>query len=75
MTKSLNGGPLIRQRQLGSIVELKPFFETATTHAFVHSSNQTQAINFNQSQNMLSATNLKHFESAVHEDFLDGWTE
>ena len=75
MTKSLIGGPLIRQKQLHSILELKPFFETVTTHAFVHNSNQTQTISFSQSQNLLSATNLKLFESAVHEDFLDGWIE
>jgi hypothetical protein len=67
------GGPIIKQKQIQTIVELKPFFELVTTHAFVHNSNQTQAVTQSQSQNLLSTTNLKLFEACVHEDFLDGW--
>ena len=66
-------GPLIRQRQIQSLVELKPFFEIITAHTFVHGSNQNQIQQ--QSNNNGSNSNLKHFESTVHEDFLDGWTQ
>ncbi len=66
-------GPMIRQRQMQSLVELKPFFEIITTHSFVHSSNQNQMQQQSNSNQQLAI--LKLFESTVHEDFLDGWTQ
>jgi hypothetical protein len=71
--KTTTIGPLIRQRQIQSLVELKPFFEIITTHSFVHSSNQNQMQQQSNSNQQL--TILKLFESTVHEDFLDGWTQ
>jgi hypothetical protein len=74
-------GPLIRQRQIQSLVDLKPFFEIITTHTFVHNSNQNQmqqqpnASSHQQQSQSLSSSNMRLFEANVHEDFLDGWSQ
>lgn len=74
----LANGPLIRQRLINALADLKPFFDTVTTHAFVHNSSQSNLINnhqYQQTQNLLTSTNLRLFEANVHEDFLEGWTQ
>lgn len=73
----LSNGPLIRQRQINQLVDLKPFFDMVTSHAFVHNSAQSNLINnyqYQQTQNLLTSTNLRLFEATVHEDFLEGWS-
>ncbi len=74
----LANGPLIRSRLVTNLVDLKPFFDVVTTHAFVHSSISSNLINnqqYQQTQNLLTSTNLRLFEAHAHEDFLDGWSQ
>jgi hypothetical protein len=58
----LSTGPLIRLRRIQSLVELKPFIEMVTTHAFVHNqvnqvSQMTQAQSYFTGNNLINNNN------------------
>jgi hypothetical protein len=62
--KPIIGSPIIKQRQIQILAELKPFFDTVTSQSFSNNS-ITNLTNINQ---------LKLYEQTVHEDFNEGWT-
>jgi hypothetical protein len=57
-------GPIIKQRTIQSISELKPFFQIVTASNFVNNPNQNSLL-----------SSMKLYEASVHEDFLEGWIE
>jgi len=59
-------------RQIQSLLELRPFFETVNTQEFVLNTNQGQ-INQQYNSNQQNNFYLRQFEVNVHNDFLDDW--
>jgi hypothetical protein len=75
-------GPIIKQRTIQSISELRPFFHIASASNFIHSSSQSgsaanpSSVSQHQTiSNPHTANSMKQFENSVHEDFLDGYIE
>ncbi len=69
----VTGGPLIRQRQIQSLIELKPFIEVVNRSDFFQNSNQAYINHQNNPQQ--NNYYLKQFEMSVHEDFLENWLQ
>lgn len=73
-----SGGPLIRYKKISSLSELRQFFDIVTSHAFVHSTTQSQSTqsnyqSFPAQQQQNSQFIHRQLETAVHEDFLENW--
>ena len=62
--KQTVGSPIIKQRQIQILVELKPFFDTITSNSFCNSA----------ATNVTQISQFKLYEQTVHDDFIEGWT-